>query len=104
MSQSSYVGVRIEGGLLPAGLLSRLATSRTPVAGHDSQDYGLAAGETVREAANRVWAYLRTAWVGYRDALERLPESDRATSLTRDRWLQILLDQLGYGRVPPTPA
>ena len=104
MSQSSYVGVRIEGGLLPAGLLSRLATSRTPVAGHDSQDYGLAAGESVREAANRVWAYLRTAWVGYRDALERLPESDRATSLTRDRWLQILLDQLGYGRVPPTPA
>lgn len=104
MSQSSYVGVRIEGGLLPAGLLSRLATSRTPVAGHDSQDYGLAAGESVREAANRVWAYLRTAWVGYRDALERLPESDRATSLTRDRWLQILLDQLGYGRVASTPA
>ena len=104
MSQSSYVGVRIEGGLLPAGLLSRLATSRTPVEGHDSQDYGLAAGESVREAANRVWAYLRTAWVGYRDALQRLPESDRATSLTRDRWLQILLDQLGYGRVPPTPA
>lgn len=104
MSQSSYVGVRIEGGLLPAGLLARLATSRTPVAGHDSQDYGLAAGESVREAANRVWAYLRTAWVGYRDALERLPESDRATTLTRDRWLQILLDQLGYGRVPPTPA
>ena len=58
----------------------------------------------MREAANRVWAYLRSAWVGYRDALERLPESDRATSLTRDRWLQILLDQLGYGRVPPTPA
>ncbi len=104
MNQSSYVGVRIEGGLLPAGLLSRLATSRTPVAGHDSQDYGLAAGESVREAGNRVWSYLRTAWVGYRDALERLPESDRATSLTRDRWLQILLDQLGYGRVPPTPA
>ncbi|MDR7252265.1 hypothetical protein J2X46_001241 [Nocardioides sp. BE266] len=104
MSQSSYVGVRIEGGLLPAGLLSRLATSRTPVAGYDSQDYGLAAGESVREAANRVWAYLRTAWVGYRDALERLPESDRGTTLTRDRWLQILLDQLGYGRVAPTPA
>ena len=99
-----YVGVRIEGGLLPAGLLARLATSRTPVAGHDSQDYGLAAGESVREAANRVWAYLRSAWVGYRDALERLPESDRATSLTRDRWLQILLDQLGYGRVASTPS
>jgi len=104
MSKASYVGVRIEGGLLPAGLLSRLAASRTAAVGFDSKEYGLAAGESVREAANRVWAYLRTAWVGYREALERLPESDRATSLTRDRWLQILLDQLGYGRVSPTPA
>lgn len=104
MADTAYVGVRIQGGLLPAELLSRLATPTSTVPGHASADYGLAAGETVREAANRVWAYLVTAWAGYRTQLAKLPATDRATSLTRDRWLLILLDQLGYGRVLTTPA
>lgn len=103
-SDAAYVGIRIQGGLLPAELLSRLAATNSSVPGLSSADYGLAAGETVREAANRVWAYLTTAWVGFRTQLAKLPDADRATTLTRDRWLQILLDQLGYGRVPLTPA
>ena len=103
---TTYVGIQIQGGLLPAELLSRLSTGKASadIGGLSSADYGLAHGETVREAANRVWAYLTTVWVGYRKALAELPETDRATSLTRDRWLQILLDQLGYGRVPLTGA
>lgn len=105
MSDNSYVGVRIQGGLLPGSLLPRLAVGNSAVIdGLSGADYGLAQGETVREAANRVWAYLTTVWSGYRTALAELPESDRATTLTRDRWLQILLDQLGYGRVPLTGA
>jgi len=105
MSDNSYVGVRIQGGLLPGSLLPRLAVGNSAVIdGLSGSDYGLAQGETVREAANRVWAYLTTVWSGYRTALAELAESDRATTLTRDRWLQILLDQLGYGRVPLTGA
>ena len=105
MSDHAYVAVRIEGGLLPSSVLGRLTLGGgAALPGLTGVDYGLASGESVREAANRVWAYLRTAWVGYRSALEALPEADRATSLTRDRWLHILLDQLGYGRVPQTPA
>ncbi|NYJ02433.1 hypothetical protein HNR19_003131 [Nocardioides thalensis] len=101
MGDNTYVGVRIEGGLLPSSLLGRLADPRaTGLEGVSGADYGLAHGESVREAANRVWAYLRTVWAGYRTALAELPESDRATSLTRERWLLILLDQFGYGRVP----
>lgn len=101
MGDNTYVGVRIEGGLLPSSLLARLADPKaTGLEGLSGADYGLAHGETVREAANRVWAYLRTVWAGYRTALADLPESDRATSLTRERWLLILLDQFGYGRVP----
>ena len=100
MSDNSYVGVRIEGGLLPSSLLGRMADAKAGgLDGIASADYGLAHGETVREAANRVWAYLRTVWVGYRSALVDLPESDRATKLTRERWLLILLDQFGYGRL-----
>ena len=101
-----FVGVRIEGGLLPTELLSRLSTGKGSgeVGGLSSADYGLAHGETVREAANRVWAYLTTVWTSYRNALAELPDTDRATTLTRDRWLQIMLDQLGYGRVPVAGA
>lgn len=105
MGDNSYVGVRIQGGLLPGSLLPRLVGSKAAgIDGLSGGDYGLAHGETVREAANRVWAYLTTVWSGYRTALADLPDSDRATTLTRDRWLQILLDQLGYGRVPLTGA
>ena len=56
MAAESFVGVRVQGGLLPAELLSRIAAGA--VSGQASADYHLAAGETVREAANRAWAYL----------------------------------------------
>ncbi|MCV7261129.1 Eco57I restriction-modification methylase domain-containing protein [Mycobacterium shimoidei] len=98
---STFVGVRVQGGLLPADLLALLA-SRTDVDGLSSKDYHLAAGESVSDAANRVWAYLRGAWTAYREALAALPETDMATSLTRERFTLVLLDQLGYGRVPTT--
>jgi hypothetical protein len=96
---SSFVGIRIQGGLVPADLLARIATG-TDIAGLRSADFHLPAGESVRDAANRVWAYLRGAWATYRQALNKLPETDPATSLTRERFLLVLLDQLGYGRVP----
>ncbi|WP_418345535.1 Eco57I restriction-modification methylase domain-containing protein [Rhodococcus pyridinivorans] len=103
MSDASFVGVRIQGGLLPADLPSQLATGNDPSGfALSPKDYHLAAGETVRDAANRVWAYLRGAWTGYRDALAQLPDDASTTGLTRERFLLVLFDQLGYGRVPTT--
>jgi hypothetical protein len=98
---ATFIGVRVQGGLLPADLLAKLVTG-VDVAGLSSKDFHLAAGESVRDAANRVWAYLRGAWAGYRDALAALPDVDTATSLTRERFTLVLLDQLGFGRVPTT--
>lgn len=98
----SFMGVRVAGGLLPAELLSRIAAGA--LAGQTSADYHLAPGETIREAANRAWAYLTGVWATYRQAAEKLPEGDRGTTLTRERWLLILLRELGYGRVPTTPT
>lgn len=101
-SDGTFVGVRIVGGLLPADVLTRLGVARD-MDGMTPADYHLAGGETVRDAANRVWAYLRGAWRTYQDGLEKLPENDAATRLTREKFLLPLLDQLGYGRVPPSP-
>ena len=103
MTDQAFAGVRVVGGLLPADLLSRLVAARD-VRGVASGDFHLGAGESVREAANRSWSYLTGVWAGYRAALEQLPETDRATSLTRERWLQVLFGQLGFGRLPTTPA
>jgi hypothetical protein len=98
---ATFVGVRVVGGLLPADLLAKLVAGQVPE-GLSSKDFHLAAGETVRDAANRVWAYLRGAWTTYRQALAALPDDDAATGLTRERFALVLLDQLGYGRVRPT--
>ena len=57
---STFVGVRVQGGLLPADLLAKLITGHGPD-GLSSKDFHLATGETVRDAANRVWSYLRGA-------------------------------------------
>ena len=100
-TSAHFVGVRVVGGLLPADLLAKLVAGQAD--GLSSKDFHLAAGETVRDAANRVWAYLRGAWTSYRTALDALPDSDAATGLTRERFTLVLLDQLGYGRVHPTP-
>lgn len=103
MTDGDFAGVRIQGGLLPADLPSTLAAGFDP-AGKvlSATDFHLATGESVRDAANRVWAYLRGVWTGYRDALAALPVDAPTTALTRERFLLVLLDQLGYGRVPIT--
>ena len=103
MSGESFIGVRIQGGLLPAELPSQLGSGRDPSGDTLSpRDYHLAAGETVRDASNRVWAYLRGVWTSYQDALAQIPQGSPTAALTRERFLLVLLDQLGYGRVPST--
>lgn len=102
MSFESFVGVRVAGGLLPAELLSRIGSGQMP--GQKPSDYHLAGGETLREAANRAWAYLTGVWANYRQAAAKLPEKDLGTTLTRERWMQLLLRELGFGRVPTSPG
>lgn len=94
---------RVVGSVVPGGLLSRVRTG-TDLPGSASVDYHLGAGESVRDAASRAWSYLQGTWASYRAALAVLPETDRATTLTRERWSLVLLRELGFGRVPTAPA
>ncbi|GHG50470.1 hypothetical protein GCM10011331_13160 [Flavimobilis marinus] len=96
--------VRSVGALLPSDLLSRVAAGDPDLGGFSGRHYHLAAGESPREAANRAWAYLAGVWPSFQDALARLPEGDAAVGLTRERWLQVLFRELGYGRLQTTPA
>ncbi len=95
--------VRTVGGVVPPDLLARIVAG-DDLAGLGSDDYHLELGVSPREAANRAWSVLTGAWTAFRDALAVRPEGDRATGLTRDKWLAVLLRELGFGRVPVTPA
>jgi hypothetical protein len=93
------VGVASVGGLLPAESLLRIASGKD-LPGAKPADYHLGAGETVNEAAERSWSYLRGKYAAYRDKLAELPEGDPAIGVTREYWLTRLFHELGFGRLP----
>ncbi|HEV3049501.1 MAG TPA: hypothetical protein VGX50_04295, partial [Longimicrobium sp.] len=95
--------IRSEGALLPADFLARLTEPRSQIEGLAPASYHLA-GERLGEAASRAWSRLQGVWTAFRQARERLPESDTGTSLTRERWLLPLFQELGYGRLLTTRA
>lgn len=100
----SLSAVRDVGDVLPADLIAAVLAGGDLPAALGGSDYHLELGLTPREAANRAWSVLRGAWASYRDALDALPAGQATTGLTRERWLLVLLRELGFGRVPTSPA
>jgi hypothetical protein len=97
----SLVALRVVGDVLPPDVIAEVVAGGD-LPGLDAGAYHLELRVSPREAANRAWAVLRGAWTAYRDALAAAGEP--ATGLTRERWLSVLLRELGFGRVPTTPA
>jgi hypothetical protein len=97
------IAIRSVGGVLPADLIASVVAGRD-LAGLGGADYHLELDLTPREAANRAWTVLRGAWAAYQDALSALPAGQATTGLTRERWLLVLLRELGFGRVPTAPT
>ena len=89
------------GGLLPREILDRLGARGSDLPGTDPTDYGLVASERIADAVSRSWNRLVPLWAELAATLEAsaLPANDRhATTLTRDRWLRPLLEELGFAR------
>jgi hypothetical protein len=101
---SEFATITSEGGLLPPDLLARIASLDKTVPGLSAADYRLDEGQRHGEAISRSWSRLVPIWRAFRAELAKLPDEDPATSLTRDRFLQPLLQELGYGRVPTAKA
>ena len=95
-SLSAFQAVRTIGTVLPAEALSRAAELRMP--GQSAQNYDLTPGMAVNAAVARAWDAAMGAHRAWKIALDRLPDRDAATALTRDKWLLPLLYELGYGR------
>ncbi|MGB5112344.1 MAG: DNA methyltransferase [Mycobacterium sp.] len=91
-----FRAVRAVGTALPAEAIPRANELRMP--GQTADTYQLSPGMAVNGAIARAWEAMLAAHHTWRAALERLPDGDAATKLTRDKWLLPLLYELGWGR------
>jgi len=94
---TAFSSLKIVGGLLPADLLGRVSAGDPQVPGTGPQTYGLERGESVRRQASRSWLYLLEIWQDFKRRVEG-PGAAEAVSarVTRERWLRILLRELGF--------
>lgn len=94
-----YVALRIEGGILPAEFLAKVAAYAAPK--QAAADYGLPKGLTVKDEIGRAWRIALGNWRDYRDRRQREDIDKRKTGI--DDWLLLLLRQvLGYNDVEAT--
>jgi SOS-response transcriptional repressor LexA len=98
-----FTTVRSQGAILPPDLLQRIVDRDPTLGGLTPESYHLG-GETIGEATSRAWAKLQKAWTAFREAEARLAETDLGTSLTRERWLLLLFQDLAYGRLQTAKA
>ncbi|RZL83056.1 MAG: restriction endonuclease [Rhodococcus sp. (in: high G+C Gram-positive bacteria)] len=93
---SAFRSVRSIGTVLPSEALTRAIDLRMP--GQKDADYQLPPGMTVNAAIARAWEAMLATHRAWTHALERLPATEPATKLTREKWLLPLLYELGWGR------
>ncbi len=98
MRTGLFPTVRSEGGILPPDLLVRVV-ERKGLDGTTAESYGLDEGLQVNEAVARSWNRLLGVWAAFRNARARLPEHDLGVTVTRQKWLLPLFEELRFGRV-----
>ena len=99
---TAFSSVKVVGGLLPADLLSRVFAGDAQVPGTRPESYGLERGESVRRQASRSWLYLLEVWQDFKRRVgggEPDTAGTHSARITRERWLHILLRELGFHQV-----
>ena len=91
--------IKTEGNLLPIDLLQRIVGGDNDFEGLSPDAYHLTKNERLNEAINRAWSRCESAWRGFQSESESLRDSDAGTTITRERWLLTLFQELGYGRL-----
>lgn len=94
----SFVTVRSEGSILPYDLLQRIVDTKSQLDGLSPESYHLS-GERITDAINRSWNRLTGAWNSFQTAAAKLSDTEPGTSITRERFLLPLFQELGYGRL-----
>ncbi|QDU56727.1 Eco57I restriction-modification methylase domain-containing protein [Aeoliella mucimassa] len=95
--------IRTEGAILPPDILRLVASLKVDGATPDA--YHLPPGSKLNEAISQSWTSLLNHWQAFQEAREDLPESDETgTSVTNQRWLLPLFNELDYGRLVTTAS
>ena len=100
MSASDYstlTTIISRGGFFPS--IFWIQSQGSPgVPGLDPSAYHLE-GTKLNESISRSWNRLTASWKAFSSARASLPEKDHGTSLTREKWLLPLFEELDYGRL-----
>ncbi len=103
-NRNTFITIHTEGALLPVDLLQRISENDKNLEGLNPESYHLAPGEKLNEAINRSWNRLSGLWGTFQAARGRLGSTDAGTTLTRERWLLPLFQELGFGRLSTSKA
>jgi hypothetical protein len=103
-NRNTFTTIHTEGALLPVDLLQRIRSNDKNLQGLSPESYHLAPGEKLNEAINRSWNRLSGLWDSFQAARVQLGSTDPGTTLTRERWLQPLFQELGFGRLSTSKA
>ncbi len=94
-----FTTIHSEGAILPADLLQRIADGDRGLLGLTPESYHLDKGQKLNEATNHSWNRLVGTWATFKESVAKLPAGDLGTTVTRERWLLPLFQELGYGRL-----
>ncbi len=84
-SETSFIAITSEGGLLPADFLHELPDLKTSIEGVTPVAYHLAEGERVNEHINRGWHRLKGCWENFKKAVAQKPAGEPTTTETCPR-------------------
>ncbi len=96
--QSSFLTITSEGALLPIDILQKIVLFDSAINGLDGESYNLV-GIRLNEAISASWGRLLSVWQGFQSARGKLREDESGLTQTRERWLLLLFQELGYGRL-----
>jgi len=98
-NRQSFSTITTEGSILPADLLERVADLTISIEGRTPEGYHLIAGEKLNEAVTNSWNRALAAWRAFSTARSHLSSSDTGTTVTRERWLLPLFNEMQWGRL-----
>jgi len=97
---STFIGIQIEGNLIAPDLTTEiLAGNAKDHKGQTPEDFGLPKTNKLADEIAIAWGDAKAYWAAFQRALARLPETDLATTVTREQWVVPLLRSLGYDPV-----
>ncbi|RMH89424.1 MAG: hypothetical protein D6681_14425, partial [Calditrichaeota bacterium] len=91
---NTFPSIRIEGGIFSPDLLDQLLAAELP--GQKASDFGLPSSRRLTDEIAALFADASQLWEVFQHRLERLPDTDVGTSVTRDSWMLPFLALLGY--------